>query len=150
MTTLPSKTLTFAVLPPPKRLHDNSFSRVFADSSTLNHTSFERPRSCKDSKKIRPPDFFSDSSTQNASFTCQNPRMGRQARKDFAGFHPPGSLLAPGPAPDSPWEALGELWETSGELLGGLGRSETSLRGQNISKTPDQPPSGRYVYVITN
>ena len=44
------------------------------------------------------PDF-SDSSTQNASFTCQNLRMGRLARKDFAGFDPLGPLWpASGPA----------------------------------------------------
>ena len=45
------------------------------------------------------PGLFSDSSTQNASFTRLHLRMGRQAWKDFAGFHPLGPLwAASGPA----------------------------------------------------
>ncbi len=53
------------------------------------------------------PDF-SDSSTQNASFTCQNLRMGRLARKDFAGFDPwdpsgpPPAQLPPAGPPTVP------------------------------------------------
>ena len=31
-------------------------------------------------------------------------------------------------------EALGELWDISGELLGGLGRPDTALRDQNLFK----------------
>ena len=96
LTTLPSKTLTFAVLPPPKRLHDNSFSRVFADSSTQNHTFAEIPRSCKGKKKGSPT-YFSDSSTQNASFIRQNLRMGRHMWADKL-FFPPWDPSGPPPA----------------------------------------------------
>ena len=50
LTTLPLISATWLGRCESKTLHDNSFARVFADSSMQNHTFLERPRSCQGNK----------------------------------------------------------------------------------------------------